>query len=395
MTKSKLTALISGGLLIAGAVTYAIVSPQKATQANAVSTANTFTDSLKATLHKRSMPNSKTQAKEDSIVDLAMANMTKGFATPGIYDTMVIIKPPVVINPGGTVSGPVTLVSGKTYSGLTIDLKNAKTIGISGNKVSNVTIINCKIVNTTSFAINLSNCTNITVQNCFFSNVGMGVYASSGTGYKINNNQFLNINGIDQNWFGHAIQLNGVSGGGNVISGNHIENIAGVALHPHDLISIYQSNGIKGDSIMVMNNWIRGGQLSKWPTANAGACGIVLCDVNGTYQVARGNILVNPGAGGVAIIGTGVGIKADHNKIFSVKTPVTGQGMGVQSKSQTDVGFNNTNWTNSNGDNSINSTPLSQFWLANSPMPLNWKTNTWSDKTITTNILPSVIITYK
>ena len=305
-----------------------------------------------------------------------------------------VITPPGSVTVGGKASGPITLKSNTTYSGLTIDLKNAKTTGISGSKVSNVTIVNCKVINTTSFAVNLSNCTNVTIQNCLFSGVGMGVYASGGTGYKIKDNQFLNINGIDQNWFGHAIQLNGVSGGGNIISGNHIENIAGVALHPHDLISIYQSNGVKGDSIMVLNNWIRGGQLSKWPTSNAGACGIVLGDVNGTYQVARGNILVNPGAGGVANIGKGLGIKMDHNIIFSVKTAVTGQALGANNSVQSDVGYNHTAWTNSSGGNTVNSNPYSQYYQTG-PVPLNWQTNVWADKTVTANILPTVIITYK
>jgi hypothetical protein len=293
-------------------------------------------------------------------------------------------------------SGPIVLKSNTTVSGLSIDLANASTIGVSGNGVSNVHITNCRIVNTTNFAVDLKACTNITIDNCFFSNVGMGIYAEgSSTGIKVNNNQFLNINGISTTFYGHAIQFNTVKGGGNQINYNRIENIAGVALHPHDIINIYESNGISGDSIQVIGNWIRGGQLSFWPTANAGACGIVLGDVNGSYQVARGNILVNPGAGGVANIGNGTGIKMDHNFVFSVQTPVTGQGLGILNNAQTDVGYNHVNWTNSSGGNTVNSTPYSQYWISSSPIPLNWITNTWADRSVTASVLPTTIITLK
>jgi hypothetical protein len=293
-------------------------------------------------------------------------------------------------------SGPIVLKSNTTVSGLSIDLSNASTVGISGNGVSNVHITNCRIVNTSSFAIDIKSCSNITIDNCFIANVGFGVYAEGGcTGIKVNNNQFLNVNGISTNYFGHAVQFNGVTGGGNQINYNRVENIAGVALHPHDILSVYESNGIPGDSIQVIGNWIRGGQLSKWPTSNAGACGIVLGDVNGSYQVARGNILVNPGAGGVANIGNGTGIKMDHNIIFSVQTPVTGQGLGVQNNTKTDVGYNRENWTNSSGGNTLNSSPYSQYWISSSPTPLNWTTNTWADRSVTASALPATIITMK
>jgi hypothetical protein len=293
-------------------------------------------------------------------------------------------------------SGPIVLKSNTTVSGLSIDLSNASTVGISGNGVSNVHITNCRIVNTSSFAIDIKSCSNITIDNCFIANVGFGVYAEGGcTGIKVNNNQFLNVNGISTNYFGHAVQFNGVTGGGNQINYNRVENIAGVALHPHDILSVYESNGIPGDSIQVIGNWIRGGQLSKWPTSNAGACGIVLGDVNGSYQVARGNILVNPGAGGVANIGNGTGIKMDHNIIFSVQTPVTGQGLGVQNNTKTDVGYNRENWTNSSGGNTVNSSPYSQYWISSSPTPLNWTTNTWADRSVTASALPATIITMK
>ena len=298
-----------------------------------------------------------------------------------------------------TASGPIVLKSNTTISGLSIDLGKASKVGITGKGVSNVHITNCRIVNTTSFAVDLNKCSNITIDNCFISNVGSGVYTENGcTGIKVNSNQFLNINGVNTNILGHAIQFNQTTGGGNQINNNRIENIAGVAQHPHDIINLYHSSGIKGDSIQVIGNWIRGGQLSYYPTANAGACGIVLGDEYGSYQVARNNVLVNPGAGGVANIanqGSSVGIKIDHNKIFSVKTPVSGQGLGVLNSSKTDVGYNLVNWTNSSGGNTVNSTPYSQYYIANSPTPLNWTKNVWADRSIVASVLPATIITMK
>jgi len=54
------------------------------------------------------------------------------------------------------------------------------------------------------------------------------------------------LNQIDKSFgvYGHAIQLNGVIGGGNQINNNRIENIAGVALNPHDILNLYKSNGL-------------------------------------------------------------------------------------------------------------------------------------------------------
>lgn len=306
----------------------------------------------------------------------------------------VVVTPP----PSNTYvsSKPVTY-SGKSnfnISGLLIDASNAKTTLITLTNCSNVHITKCKLVNTTNFAINLTNCTNVVVDSCFITNVGFGVIVNSGTGIKINSNQMLNINGIDSAYFGHAVQFIGVSGGGNQINYNRVENIAGVAKHPHDVVSVYKSNGIRGDSIQVIGNWFRGGQTSLWPTAYSGACGITIADVSGSYQVVRGNILVNTGYAGIQCIGTGGVIKIDHNTVFSTNTPVSLLGFSIQDKNQIECSYNVCNWMNSKGVTKPDGSGVPQYWLSSSPTPIGWSTNKWQAP-ITANILPATIITMK
>ena len=330
--------------------------------------------------------NYATLSLSGNTVTLNQATMTQGSTS-----LIMTLHPKVTAN----TSGPITLQSNTTYSGLSIDLSNASTVGITGNNVTNVRITNCRIVNTKNFAILLNGCSNVTIDNCFISNVGFGVYAQMGSkAIKVNSNQFLNINGINSSFLGHAIQFNGVNGGGNQINYNRIENIAGVALHPHDVINLFQCNGLQGDSIQVIGNWIRGGQLTLWPDAYSGAAGIIMGDVGGSYQTCRNNILVNPGYAGIQCIGTGYGIKIDHNQIFSVQTTINSNAICVLDANQIEVAYNKTNWTNKYGHNGVLADGEPQYYLGNpvSPTPVNFNTNYWAAN-ISTSILPATIIT--
>jgi hypothetical protein len=289
-------------------------------------------------------------------------------------------------------SGAITAQSNTTYSGLVIDLGNSSKIGFTLSGVSNVHITNCKIINTTSDAIFLNNCSNITIDNCFISNVAFGVNVLSSKTVKVNNNQMLNINGNNaKGIYGHAVQFNAVSGGGNQINNNRIENIAGVAQNPHDILNVFKSNGLPGDSIQVNNNWIRGGQYANMGLG--GAAGIVLADVGGSYQVARGNILVNPGFCGMEAAG-GTHIKLDHNLVYSSQTPVSVAGIFWANYSgaySTDViyAYNKVKWiTNTGKELDYNSNGNSN----GSPVILTG--NTWG-ASINASILPATIITMK
>ena len=176
-------------------------------------------------------------------------------------------------------------------------------------------------MNSTNDGIQLNNCTNVTIDSCFVTNVRAGVNVKYCTTVKVKNNQFLNMNGPYPS--GNFVQFNNVNGGGCQIAYNKCEDVVGVAQHPQDGLSIYQSNGLPGDSIMVIGNYIRGGQAQH---DSGGGAGIVLGDVGGSYQVARHNVLVNPGAVGAQVQG-GSHIKMDHNTIFSTATPFTMVGL--------------------------------------------------------------------
>lgn len=302
---------------------------------------------------------------------------------------------------GGPLSAPINLQSNKTYQNLTIDGGNAKVNLVTGSNVSNVHIHKLYLTNTKGFAILLNNCSNILIDSTFFNNIGFGVYAQSGSHQiQVLGCQFLNVNGIDKASLGHAVQYNQVTGGGNRINNNIIENVKNItdtSSHPHDQISLFQCNGIVGDSIQVNNNWVRGGQLVAWPTPGSTGDGIGLSDVGGNYQVARGNILVNPGYAGVQVIadglGGGIGIKVEYNTIYSKQTPVSANGINIQNPIQMNMSNNRTNWTNFRGLNVLLADGETQYDYFKSPVPIGLNTNHWQDATVTPNVLPAVIIT--
>jgi hypothetical protein len=292
-------------------------------------------------------------------------------------------------NPNYVSSGPITAKSNTTYSGLLIDLGNSSTTGINLNGVSNVHITNCKIINGAGFGINLNNCSNVTIDNTFISNIGFGIYAQNSVTVKVNGNQMLNINGINTSSLGHAVQFNNVTGSGNQINNNRIENIAGVAVHPHDLINLYKSYGLPGDSIQVIGNWIRGGQMSLWPNSGSGAAGIVIGDLGGDYQVCRNNILVTPGYVGIQAQG-GNHIMVDHNIVYSDPTPASLVGMSwgnYSGLSSSDVtyAYNQVKWYNYKGLEDNKPANTSGLTSVN---------NTWGAN-ISASILPLTIITMK
>src|SRR5258708_722610 len=217
----------------------------------------------------------------------------------------------------------------------------------------------------------------------------MGVYAQASTTIKVNKNHILNVNGVDASFFGHAIQFDHVSGAGNRINYNKIENIAGVAIHPHDQISVYQSSGLLGDSIQVIGNWIRGGQQYAWPTSGSGAAGIVLGDVGGSYEVARGNLLVNALA--IAADCTASNLKVDHNRVYAALQSNNSVGLlfwGSGSTNNYD-GNNQLNFTSANG------TIINWYIFSATPIPVAWTTNTsqnTADPAANTSMIPTPMV---
>ena len=285
-------------------------------------------------------------------------------------------------------SGAISLSnqSNITISGDSINLNSGSSVGIRLSNCTNVHITKCKVINSTNDGIQLNNCTNVIIDSCFISNVRAGVNAMYSQSVKVNNNQFLNMNGPFPS--GNFVQFNNVSGSGCQIAYNKCEDITGVAQHPQDGLSVYQSNGLPGDSIMVIGNYIRGGQVQH---DSGGAAGIVLGDVGGSYQVARYNILVNPGAVGAQVQG-GSHIKMDHNTVYSTATPFTMVGIAYGNYSgaaSTDVtiSYNKVKYYQTSG------AEMDAWWdPSTASQPQGWSTNILN-ASIDASILPGVIIT--
>jgi parallel beta-helix repeat protein len=266
-----------------------------------------------------------------------------------------------------------------TISGLSI-------VGGTANPVlltncHNIHITQNKFYNSTKEGIYLSKCYNITIDYNYFTEVSTGVEAINCNtgGIKVNNNQFLNMLGPMPR--GQFVQFDQVGGAGNSISYNKCVNILGQS-NPEDAINIFESYGTPSSPINIVGNWIRGGG----PSATGG--GIMLGDYGGSYQYAADNVLVNPGAYGMAITA------GDHNSIVN-------NYIFASAQSFTNVGIDQWAWaglpiTNStitgnyvNFTNSANKPNNS--WLG-SGTPKGWANNTWGAK-IGSNILPPVLIT--
>jgi len=237
--------------------------------------------------------------------------MTKQLSLIGI---LLSISYLISLGQGSTYSGPYIPsapiqwygISNQTISGLSFT--NLDRTSIELWECSNITIKNCKFSKSAYKAITAENAKNLTIENCVFDSID-GAYISGygknpfngGTcsGVKFIHNYFKNTIGGSPGH--HAIQFMGVDGGGgNQINYNSFEQIRGQS-NVDDIISIFASNGMPGDSIEVIGNWFRGGDRST-------GSGIMTGDgeTGGSYTVVRGNILCN-------IVATGIGNAGGNN----------------------------------------------------------------------------------
>jgi hypothetical protein len=276
-----------------------------------------------------------------------------------------------------------------------INLNGAHDITISGKSISGgsvpaITLSNCYNVhitqnslgNSTDVGIYLYHCYNITIDYNYITNVATGVYVDhpTGGGTVVNNNQMLNMQGPFPR--GQFVQFNTVNGAGNQIEYNKCENISGQS-STEEGINIYMSNGTPSSPIEVVGNWIRGGG-----PGNASG-GIQLGDTGGSYEVASGNILVNPGQMGLSISG-GDNMSFVNNTVYAAAQYFTNVGVvvwgqGGYAVTNATVSGNQVNFTNSsNAENN--------YWIASgNPTPAGWSTNTWGAN-ISASILPATII---
>lgn len=273
--------------------------------------------------------------------------------------------------------------SNLTISGLSI---SGGTNCITLTNCSGIHITNCRLANASTYAILLNNCKNITIDYNFMTNVKSGVHAYQGSTIIVNNNQFLNMVGPFPD--GNFVQFNGVNGAGNRINHNICEDIAWIG-HPQDGLSLYKCNGLPGDSIQVIGNWIRGGQVQH---DSGGGAGIVLGDLGGSYQVARNNILVNPGYVGAQIQG-GSNIKMDHNTVYSSSTPYSQVGISYAnysglSSTNVNMSYNKVKYYQTSGNE------CDAWYDPKAGIPAGWSSNALK-ASISAAVLPTTIITMK
>ncbi len=277
-------------------------------------------------------------------------------------------------------TSPIVLIGihNQIISGLEIDSSAA--IAVQLKNCSNITIRNCKIISAKGNGIDMFNCSNITIQHCYMESISTAIYALECKGIKVLNNVVKNVTGPFPR--GQMVQFNDVSGAGNMVCNNRCENILGQS-YPEDAINMYKTNGTAQSPVIIKNNWIRGGG----PSTTGG--GIMLGDNGGSYQIAENNRLVNPGQYGMAI-SSGTNMQILNNKIYSKKQTFTNVGLYVWNQykdacSMNIVRGNVINWTNASGS-------LHNSWNnGNCGKVTGWDTNTFDAKTDST-ILPVVLI---
>src|SRR5579863_5770995 len=297
--------------------------------------------------------------------------------------------------------GPFHYVAPISLTGVsnqTITLDSISSIKLTN--CTNITIFKCKVEGSTGVAISLSGCTNITIDSTFVENVQQGIIAQNCTNTQILSNYIHNVFGAPNQTY-HPIQFITCTRGH--INYNKILEDPATTQYTHDQISIYNSNGVVGDSIQVIGNWIRGGQQTMNGTGpggftggNNGACGINLTDSGGAYQVARGNLVINGGYIGMQVDGRGSSAKMDHNKVYSSKTNITNVGISYYTtgsppgSSSIYIGYNNINWTQNTGG------IFNKWFNPSLTQPQGWATNTatnTADPLATSTMIPTPMVT--
>lgn len=218
----------------------------------------------------------------------------------------------------GTGSSEMKTVSNPGGSCLVIDGQSDRVIenmvigpcggaGIEISNSRNITVQNVIIKDTQDLGISINDSQNIAIRENEITNTLSAINALNSSGIVISCNTMKNPRGPIPD--GQFVQFDKVSGGSNQISCNAGYNEQGKGI-PEDAISLYQSNGEPGSQIMVLNNLIVGGGPS-----NSGG-GIMLGDDGGSYQMAQGNVLVDPGQYGMAVA-SGHHMSIIDNQVFS------------------------------------------------------------------------------
>lgn len=261
-------------------------------------------------------------------------------------------------------------VSNKVYDGLVI--QNQKDNAVRLDRCSNLTFQNCTFKDCSGEGLQILNSENIKVTNCVFENVRTGVYAVQSKNIHVSHCECKNVQGPMPR--GQFVQFNKVTGPHNYIGYSIVYNELGKS-YAEDAINLYKTHGEQDGWIIVEHIYINGGG----PSQSGG--GIMLGDNGGSYQVARHNVLVNPGQYGVACAG-GEHISILNNQVYGKQQSFTNVGIYAwkqRAKEGDDVliqnnqvyfknskGSNNPYW---NGRNITNLRELENNWNASYQEP--------------------------
>lgn len=259
------------------------------------------------------------------------ATTTFPIACPPAWFAPATMSPPVVIDGKNDVvltgirvsnpSGDCIVIKGGSKN-VRIEKSEIGPCGGSGvvvNGASDVQISNSYIHDAGGNAVTAEGSNGVSLATSCIARVATGLYALSSTAVVVERNSVLNVQGPMPR--GQLVQLDKCSGAGHRIKCNLLENVSGQS-NPEDGINLYKSNGTAASPIEVVGNRIRGGG----PSESGG--GILLGDGGGSFQVARGNIAVNPGQYGIAIA-SGTNMTLRDNRIFGKSQSFTNIGIYV------------------------------------------------------------------
>lgn len=236
-------------------------------------------------------------ALEGTVTDLAAALAAHGHDTP---------PPPPPDPEPEPEPEPGTVPFGSRPTHAAISLTGQSDVVISGHTFRK---LGANII-----AVRLADCKRITIRDCDFDEVAECVYAVGCEDIVVEDCRYRNIIGPHQRDGSNRanfVQLNGVTRA-------RISRNKGKGGDTEDIVSVYKSSGvIVEDCHFEGTNW----------TSPSGS-GIALGDDGGNGNIARRNILVNPGQVGVFIAG-GVNCRIEDNIVIGQQRSKSNVGMYV------------------------------------------------------------------
>lgn len=231
-----------------------------------------------------------------------------------------------------TPSGPVTLATGMTVTGLHITSSDGPCI--RGEHVADVRITDNRIgpcgPTAEGNGVDLYVASRVRIDHNAFDDVASALYVNgegSGEELVFDHNLATRLRGPMPR--GQLVQLNNVHGGGHrVLCNVSDQTTPGYLDGPEDHVNIFASSGTAASPIEIAYNKLRGGG----PSDSGG--GLLAGDFDSAYVDVHHNILVSPGQYGLAIAG-GHDFRFLDNRVYS-PDPFPWSNVGCYVWNQTD-----------------------------------------------------------